>query len=303
MTNEPNTLPFFSGYVSLIGAPNVGKSTLMNHFIGEKLSIVTHKPQTTRKQILGIYSDETHQIIFQDTPGYLNPEYLLHEKMLGYAKNSIENSNLILLMVDATKPEPFNNEFLAQHVNENPNIPVFLVINKIDEVASPRIEKLAVEHAALFPQIKQIHKISAEKGIQTASLLEAIKKELPQHEPYFPVDDLSTHSVRFFVEEIIREKIFLLFEKEIPYSTAVHVTDYQERENSADYIDAEIIVERATQKIIVVGKGGAKIKELGQKSREDIEKLVGKPVYLHLFVKVRDQWRKKNNFLSSFGYE
>lgn len=303
MQSENLTTPFKSGYVSIVGAPNVGKSTLLNHFIGEKLSIVTFKAQTTRHKIIGIYSDDHSQIIFQDTPGYLNPEYLLHEKMLGYAKNSIEDSNLVLLMIDATKPEPFKNQYLTDHLTSNSKTPVFLVVNKIDEVTGERVEKLAQEYRALYPMISQTFKISAEKGINTAALLDTIKANLPEHEAFFPTDDLSTHSVRFFVEEIIREKIFLKFEKEIPYSTAVQVIDYQERPDSADFIDAEIIVERPSQKIIVVGKGGSKIKELGQAAREDVEKLIGKPVYLRLFVKVRDSWRKKDNFLSSFGYD
>ncbi len=294
---------FKAGYVAIVGAPNVGKSTLLNHFIGEKLSIVTYKAQTTRHKITGILTSEEFQIIFQDTPGYLNPEYLLHERMMGYARNSIEDSNVVLMMIDATKPEPFKNEHLLNHLSINKSVPVFLIVNKIDEVTSERVDKLEKEYLELYPMISTTFKISAEKGTNTKPLLDAIVNLIPVHPPFFPVDDLSIHSIRFFVEELIREKIFLQYEMEIPYSTAVLVTDYKEREGTADYIEAEIIVERSSQKIILIGKNGSKIKELGKSAREDIEKLVGKPVFIKLFVKVREQWRRNDNFLNSFGYD
>lgn len=294
-----------SGFVSIIGKPNVGKSTLMNALIGEKLSIITNKPQTTRKKILGILSTEDYQIIFQDTPGILNPEYLLQERMLDYVFQSVKDSELVLFIIDISiDPNgslTLNNERVAKILNEAQTKRI-LLINKIDLSNQTVVENLIKDISAknIF---EKIIPISATEGFNLPSVTEAILEFLPEHPKYFPEDQLSDENERFFVSEIIREKVFELYRDEIPYSTEVIIAEFKERENAKDYISAEIVVEKETQKPIILGAKGEAIKRLGQESREDIEKFLHHEVYLELRVKVREKWRSNPTMLKSFGYK
>ncbi|MCX6170436.1 MAG: GTPase Era [Ignavibacteriales bacterium] len=294
-----------SGFVSIIGKPNVGKSTLMNALIGEKLSITTSKPQTTRKKILGILSAEDYQIIFQDTPGILNPEYLLQERMLEYVYQSVKDSELILFIIDI-KADPNGSETLSDErvskIFENTQLKKILLINKIDLSNQSVVESLIKDLSAkgIF---EKIIPISASEGFNLSSVTESILEFLPEHPKYYPDDQLSDETERFFVSEIIREKVFERYRDEIPYSTEVLIAEYKERENAKDFISAEIVVEKESQKPIIIGNKGEAIKMLGQESREAIEKFLHHEVYLELRVKVREKWRSNPNMLKSFGYK
>lgn len=300
---ESGSKPFRSGYVAIVGIPNVGKSTLMNSLVGEKLAIVSPKPQTTRNKILGILSTDDMQVVFLDTPGYLNPEYELHKKMLEFSRGALKESDLILFIVDMSLSDlqPVH-PILLSHLDEVKKKPLIVIFNKVDKVRPEQEEKCVAFYKAQLPFAADYFSVSAKTGINLDLLTAAIQQRLPEHEPFFPLDDLSSHPVRFFIEEIIREKIFFQYDKEIPYSTAVQVIQYEENEAGVDKIEAEIIVERSTQKMILIGRNGSKLKELGRTSREEIEKLVGKQVYLKLFVKVREKWRRNESHLKSFGY-
>lgn len=294
-----------SGFVSIIGKPNVGKSTLMNALIGEKLSIITKKPQTTRKKILGILSEENYQIIFQDTPGILNPEYLLQERMLDYVFQSVKDSELVLFIIDVNSDpsgaDTLNDERVTKILNEAQSKKI-LLINKIDLSNQIVVENLIKELSAknIFEKILPI---SASEGFNLSSVKDSIIELLPEHPKYFPDDQLSDENERFFVSEIIREKVFERYQDEIPYSTEVIIAEFKERENAKDYISAEIVVEKETQKPIILGAKGDAIKRLGQESREAIEKFLQHEVYLELRVKVREKWRSNPTMLKSFGYK
>ncbi len=293
-----------SGYCTIVGKPNAGKSTLLNAFLGEKLSITTSKPQTTRKRVLGIYNDDNTQIIFLDTPGILDPEYLLQEKMLEHVLLSAKDADVLLIIVDAGNPnvvKEFYENGQIQHLLkfEQPKI---LAINKIDIIDQERLNTL-VEEFGKTKQFNKIIPISAIGSFGVSELLETIKEMLPEHPKFYPDDQLSDANERFFVSEIIREKIFEMYKEEIPYSTEVVVDEFKEREGRKDYISASIILERDSQKPIIIGKKGAKIKELGQKSREEIEEFLQRPVYLELHVKVRPKWRSNPMMLKQFGYD
>lgn len=292
-----------SGYVALVGPPNVGKSTLMNALVGRKLSIVTAKPSTTRHRVLGILSGEGtddepgFQIVFLDTPGIVRPQYRLHEAMMHAVDFAVNDADVLLFMVDASHPG--TPEDALERIGDRPAI---LLLNKIDlmpqEEALPLVEKYQAIRGfdAVIP-------ISALKQFNLDTLLEQILERLPQGPPYYPKDQLSEHPERFFVAEIIREKVFELYREEIPYSTQVNIVSYEERDGAKDFIDAEIVVERDSQKGIVIGKGGSGLKRLGAAARKDIEAFVGSPVYLQLHVKSRADWRNRDGFLRSFGYE
>ncbi len=297
-------MPVKSGFVSIIGKPNVGKSTLMNALIGEKLSITTNKPQTTRKRVLGILSTEDYQIIFLDTPGILDPEYLLQERMLNFVFSSVRDSDVILFMID-TKADPKGELTLSDktvsEILSNKSAKKILLLNKIDLSTQAAVEKLMGDLAAknIF---EKIIPISAEKQFNLNSVTDAIVEYLPEHPKYYPDDQLSDENERFFVSEIIREKIFEYYREEIPYSTEVLIEEFKERENAKDYIRAVIVVEKESQKPIILGAKGESIKKVGQLSREAIEKFLQHEVYLELRVKVRDKWRSNPNMLKSFGY-
>jgi GTP-binding protein Era len=293
-----------AGYCTIAGKPNAGKSTLLNAFLGEKLSITTSKPQTTRKRVLGIFNDNDTQIIFLDTPGILDPEYLLQEKMLEQVLLSAKDADVLLIIVDAGNPNVVkefyeNKQILHLLKFEQPKI---LAINKIDIIDEARLNILVSE----FGRKKQFDKIipiSAIGSFGVNDLLETIIEMLPEHPKFYPDDQLSDANERFFVSEIIREKIFEMYKEEIPYSTEVVIDEFKEREGRKDYISASIILERESQKPIIIGRKGAKIKELGQKSRENIEEFLQRPVYLELHVKVRPKWRSNPQMLKQFGYD
>ena len=293
-----------SGFVSIIGKPNVGKSTLMNALIGERLSIITNKPQTTRKRILGILNAAEYQIIFLDTPGILNPEYLLQERMLEYVFQSAKDSDVILFMVDVDSDpggtKTFSDE-RVQSVLKESNTKKILLLNKIDLSNQTEIDKL-INQFSEKSNFEKVIPISAKEGFNLENVIEAIVELLPEHPKYFPEDQITDENERFFVTEIIREKIFERYREEIPYSTEVLIEEFIERENAKDYVSAVIVVEKETQKPIILGAKGESIKNLGQSARKEIEKFLQREVYLELRVKVREKWRSNPNMLKNFGY-
>ena len=289
--------------MAIIGEPNVGKSTLVNHFVGRKISAVTKKPQTTRHKITGILSREKFQIIFVDTPGLIEPRYLLHEAMVRSAVGALVDADVIVVVADATEHEvlPDGQKYLPVEKLQNTAKPVYLALNKIDLVSEKKLRPIIDRYRAMF-QWRDIIPVSALKGLGTARLLELISGQLPVHPPFFPTDQVSDYPEKFFVGEIIRQKIFELYKEEIPYSTSVDILEYSEREGRKDLIRAEIIVERESQKAILIGKKGRAMKEIGEKSRFDIEEFLGRQIFLELFVKVRANWRNDRNWLKRFGY-
>ncbi|MBX5439373.1 MAG: GTPase Era [Thermoflavifilum sp.] len=291
---------FQSGFVSIIGRPNVGKSTLMNRLIGEKISIVTPKAQTTRHRIAGILNGNHYQMVFLDTPGILDPAYKLQEKMMEAMQAALRDADVVLYLTDVTEaPEEVQQRILALNIQK----PWVLAINKIDlckQTAYPSLESLlaAYDQLAFAPQIVPI---SAEEGLGLDQLLQALLNHLPEGEPYYPDDELTDRPLRFLVAEIILEKIFLLTREEIPYHTTVVIQSYQDKETLTK-IRAEIIVSRESQKGILLGEKGQMIREIGRLAREEIERLIGRKVFLELFVKVRPGWRENDRYLSSLGY-
>lgn len=294
-----------AGFVTIVGKPNAGKSTLMNALIGEKLSITTNKPQTTRKKILGILSHEEYQIIFVDTPGILKPEYLLQEKMLESIFAAVKDSDINLFILDASEDPSGERTFSDPNTNSvisNSSAKNILIINKIDLMKQDEIEMLIkkFEEKNLFSNVIPI---SAEEKYNLESVLNSILEILPVHPKYYPDDQLSDENERFFVTEIIREKIFELYREEVPYSTEVIIDEFKERETGKDYILASIVVERESQKPIIIGNKGEAIKRLGQIARRAVEEFLGKEVFLELNVKVKEKWRSDKNILRQFGYD
>lgn len=295
-----DTKVYKSGYVAIVGRPNVGKSTLMNALLDFKLSIITPKPQTTRTRILGILSGKEFQIIFIDTPGIIKPKYRLQEVMVKSAKRAVADADLVVFMVEANKDEAADITILnsLRAVNK----PLIIVINKIDlapkHVLLPQIESFASNFHPF-----EIIPISAIKSDGLAELKNALVKALPTGPPLYPKDQITEHPERFFVSEIIREKIFQNYSEEVPYSTAVVVDEFKERPQSKDYIKARIIVEKQSHKGILIGKKGNALRRLGQEARKDIESFLGRAVYLELWVAVREKWRQKDTFLKEYGYE
>lgn len=294
---------FRAGYVAIIGEPNVGKSTLMNALLQQKLSIVTPKPQTTRHKIIGILSTEMYQIMFLDTPGLLKPQYLLQERMMESARRAIQDADLLLLLIDATKAsiggDRKGDPALAMLGQSKK--PAFLVINKIDLINKGTLLPVMDAYSKLYP-FKEIIPISALTLEGVEKLKELIINALPEHPPYYPADAVSDHSERFFVAEIIREKIFEAYRQEVPYSTAVEIVEFKEREGQKDFISAEIYVERESQKAILIGKKGQALKEIGERARKEIELFLDRPVFLELHVKVKKDWRNDKALLEKMGY-
>lgn len=288
-----------SGFVNIVGLPNVGKSTLMNHLLEDKLSIVTHKPQTTRHRILGILSTEDYQMILSDVPGYVEEvSYSMHRKMNAFVSESFEDADILIVMVD-----PSGENLLKSDLKDRIqalDIPKFLVFNKMDLYEETDVETLEAAWVAEV-EFNGVFKISARNGDNVADLLKAILTHLPEGPVYYPKDQISDKNVRFFVSEMIREQIFLLFRQEIPYSCQVDIERYKEMEE-IDHIEAMIYVNRKTQKSILIGKGGEAIKKLGIESRKQIEAFLGKKVFLKLHIKVREKWRDNENLLEKFGY-
>ena len=295
---------FKCGYVAIVGEPNVGKSTLMNTLIGQKISIVADKPQTTRHKILGILSTSSFQIIFLDTPGLLKSKYLLHDYMMEAANSAIYDADLILFMIDAQKPkldENLKNDIAFAHIKKA-NKPTLLVINKVDLVNKPSLLPIIDAYSKIFSFL-EIFPISALNGLGTVDLLKSIVKNLPEHPPYYPLDTVSDANERFFVSEIIREKIFHNYRQEIPYSTTVEIIEFKEGEGKKDFISAEIYVEKTSQKAILIGKNGSALKKIGEEARKDIEQFLGRKVFLELHVKVREKWRDSDAWLKRLGYK
>jgi len=292
-----------AGYVTIFGEPNVGKSTLMNAVLNTKLSITTSKPQTTRRKILGIYSDDEAQIVFLDTPGLIEPKYLLQQKMVEAIHNALDECDLILAVVDVTEKvlKNFENKLIPVLLPFSGKKNIFLVINKIDLVTKEEVLKIIDSKKDEF-KFDEIIPLSALHQFNVQELTNTIKKYLPVHPPYFPTDILSQKPERFFIAEIIREKIFEAYRDEIPYSTEVVIAEYKERSKGKDYINAEIYVERESQKKIIIGKDGEALKKIGEKARKDIENFIGKGVYLELYVKVRENWRDNPRWIKTFGY-
>jgi GTPase len=292
------------GYTALIGLPNSGKSTLLNSILGQKFSIVSSKPQTTRKRILGILSEENYQIIFLDTPGILDPKYLLQKKMMEAVQQSIQDADIFLVLLDL-KSDPDGKNFMLNDVWNNlikeTGKPTILLLNKIDLTTAEHTKKL-VDKFEKKENFKKIIPISAAKGINTQNVINEIVKLLPEGPRLFPADIISDENERFFVSEIIREKILEQYEEEIPYSAEVVIADFKERENAKDYIYAEIFVERESQRKMIIGKNANAIKKLGQNARKDIEEFLQKEVFLELRAKVKEKWRKNEKSLKGFGY-
>lgn len=287
-----------AGFVSIIGKPNVGKSTLMNALIGEKLSIITPKAQTTRHRILGIVNEDNYQVVFSDTPGIIKPKYSLQDSMMNFVNGALSDADLILFVTDINEQHD-ENDVLEKIINTN--IPLIVLINKIDNSTQAEVdEKTSYWQEKLNP--KHIFAISALHGYNLEGILPLILDHIPEHPPYYDKEDLTDRNQRFFVSEIIREKIFTNYQKEIPYSTEVVITAFKEEEKITR-ISAEIIVERDSQKNILIGKGGSMLKKTGTEARKDIEKFLDQKVFLETFVKVLPDWRSKKNYLKSFGYE
>lgn len=290
-------VPHKAGFVSIIGKPNVGKSTLMNALVGEKLSIITSKAQTTRHRIFGILSGNDFQIIYSDTPGILAPQYELHKSMMRFVNTSLEDADVILFVTDIY--EKFEDDEVIQKINRA-NVPIIFLMNKIDQAKGSQVhDKLAYwkEHI----NVKEMLAISALEKLGIDEVFNAIMENLPEHPPYFPKDEITDKSERFFAAEIVREKIFLNYKKEVPYSSEVVVTEFKEEENIIR-MRAEIYVERKTQKGIIIGKGGEALKKVGIQARQEMEQFFGKQVYLETYVKVEPDWRKKQTKLDRFGY-
>lgn len=288
---------FKSGFVSIVGKPNVGKSSLMNKLMNENISIITPKAQTTRHRIMGILNGDNYQIVYSDTPGILEPKYSLHEAMMTYVKVSLEDADLILLVVsieDKYEPDLFDRFKVIK-------TPVLLVINKSDLGKGSQAHDKALYWKGLLPTIADIVSVSAKTGDQIDQLLPKILALMPEHPAYFPNDEYTDRSERFFASEIIREKIFLNYEQEIPYSTEVSITSFKD-EPEIIRISATIYVERDSQKGIIIGKGASSIKKVGVEARRDMETFFGKKIFLETHVKVADNWRKQSFKLKQFGY-
>ena len=289
-----------AGFVNIVGNPNVGKSTLMNDLVGERMSIITDKAQTTRHRITGIVDAPDYQIVFSDTPGVLKPRYKLQESMLQFSEGALTDADVLLYVTDVVEDPEKNAGFLAKVSKEK--VPVLLAINKIDLLkgGSGELERIVGEWQKRLPSA-EIFPISATEKFNVENLMRRIVELLPPSPPYFGKDALTDKPARFFVTEIIREKILLNYDKEVPYSTEVIVEKFEEKEKSI-HIMAVIYVERDTQKGILIGRGGAMLKKVGTMARKDIETFFGKSVYLELYVKVEPNWRNRENKLRSFGY-
>ncbi|MDD2622817.1 MAG: GTPase Era [Bacteroidales bacterium] len=286
-----------AGYVSIVGNPNVGKSTLMNALIGQHLSIITSKAQTTRHRIMGIVNGEDYQIVYSDTPGLLNPAYKMQEYMMRYIETALQDSDLLLYVVEVKETK--HNEKVIQKLKDI-HIPLFLIINKIDAATQEQIQSSRLHWEEMLNPQKTFC-VSALKQEGLDDLMLAIVEQLPACPPYFPKDELTDRPMRFFVSEIIREKILLFYQKEIPYSVEVEITAYKEKKEIT-FIDAIIYVERETQKGILLGHKGQAIKTLGTEARLAVENFIGRKAYLSLSIKVQKDWRNNESRLQHFGY-
>ncbi|MFH1006503.1 MAG: GTPase Era [Candidatus Latescibacterota bacterium] len=288
-----------SGYVAIIGKPNAGKSTLMNALVGERLSIVTPKPQTTRGRVLGIMTSETCQAVFWDTAGMLEPKGRLQEVMARQIQDSVKDADVLLALVDASAPKDFLDDRMRK-ILKGWRGPLIVAINKCDLVTEKPLRKIV---DAIRAEVSgEVVSLSALRGTHVDGLMALIEERLPEGPFFYPPDMVAEQPERFFVSELIREEIFLKLGQELPYAAAVKVEEFREREGRKDYIQAVIYVERSSQKGIVIGAGGAMLKQIGQEARTKIEAFLDRPVYLELWVKVRANWRKREQDLEEFGY-
>ena len=298
--NEQDT-DFKSGYVSILGAPNAGKSTLLNRILGEKISITSKKPQTTRNRILGVLHHSKSQMVFFDTPGVFQAKDKLNVRIVDAAFAALGDADLVLVVVDVSQPDPNAERYLVKKLKSQ-NRPVILALNKIDLIKKSDmleiIEKWSTEHG-----FKVVVPISARHGTQVDDLIATMEKILPAGPPFFPEDTLTDLSERFIVAELVREQVFRMTGEEIPYATAVTVDTFKEKKQGRLIsIEATIHLERSSQKGIVIGKNGAKLKQIGTRSREQIEQLLGTKVFLKLFVRIQKNWRKDTKAIRRFGY-
>ena len=288
-----------SGFVNIVGNPNVGKSTLMNRLVGERLSIITSKAQTTRHRIMGIVNTEDMQIVYSDTPGVLRPNYKLQESMLNFSESALGDADVLLYVTDVVETVDKNSDFLRRV--ERMECPVLLLINKIDQTNQEALEKLVDVWKELLPKA-EIIPISALSNFNVDYVKRRVEELMPESHPYFEKDALTDKPARFFVTEIIREKILLYYQKEVPYSVEVVVESFKESEKMI-HIKALIIVERDSQKGIIIGHQGQALKKVGAMARKDIERFFDKKVFLEMFVKVEKDWRNRDNLLRNFGYQ
>lgn len=288
-----------SGFVNIVGNPNVGKSTLMNRLVGEKLSIITPKSQTTRHRIIGIVNTPEYQVVYSDTPGVLRPNYKLQEQMLNFSLSALDDADVLLYVTDVVEKIDKNDDFLSKV--QRLNLPVLLLINKIDQTTQTELEKMVETWHEMLPDA-EIYPISALNNFNIDRVQKRILELLPESPPYFEKDALTDKPARFFVNEIIREKALLLYQKEVPYSIEAIVEEFKE-ETDIIRIRAIILVERDTQKGIVIGHKGESLKRLGTLARKDIELFFEKKVFLQLYVKVEKDWRNRDNLLKNFGYK
>ena len=288
-----------AGFVNIVGNPNVGKSTLMNQLVGERISIATFKAQTTRHRIMGIVNTEDMQIVFSDTPGVLKPNYKLQESMLAFSESALTDADILLYVTDVVENPQKNMDFLEKVAKMT--IPVILLINKIDESNQQKLGELVEQWHQLLPNA-EILPISAKNKFGTEMLLKRIKELLPESPAYFDKDQLTDKPARFFVTEIIREKILLYYDKEVPYSVEVRCDSFKETEKQIN-INATIYVERDSQKGIIIGHQGTAIKKMSTEARKTLEKFFDKKIFLETFVKVDKDWRSNDKELNSFGYK
>lgn len=287
-----------SGFVNIVGNPNVGKSTLMNRLVGERISIITSKAQTTRHRIMGIVNTEDMQIVYSDTPGVLRPNYKLQESMLNFSESALDDADVLLYVTDVIETIDKNEEFLQQVQKEK--CPILLLINKIDMTDQQKLEALVQEWKTILPQA-EIIPISALSNFNVDYVKQRVEELMPESPPYFEKDALTDKPARFFVTEIIREKILLYYQKEIPYAVEVVVELFKE-DAEMIHIKALIICERDSQKGIIIGHRGQVLKKVGAMARKDIERFFEKKVFLEMFVKVEKDWRNRDNMLRAFGY-
>lgn len=287
-----------SGFVNIVGNPNVGKSTLMNRLVGERISIITSKAQTTRHRIMGIVNTDDMQIVYSDTPGVLRPNYKLQESMLNFSESALDDADVLIYVTDVIETIDKNEEFLQQVKKEK--CPILLLINKIDQTDQTKLEALVQEWSGILPQA-EIIPIAALSNFNVNYVKQRVEELMPESPPYFEKDALTDKPARFFVTEIIREKILLYYQKEIPYAVEVVVEMFKE-EDDLIHIKALIICERDSQKGIIIGHGGQALKKVGAMARKDIECFFGKKVFLEMFVKVEKDWRNRDKMLRAFGY-
>lgn len=295
-------MEYVSGFVTVVGRPNVGKSTLLNALLGEKMLIVSDKPQTTRNRIQCILSGEGYQIVFIDTPGIHKPKSLLGEAMVKTALNTLQEVDVVLFMVEANEEPGAGDRFVAEHLRAV-NTPVFLVINKVDLVKGPQLMQLETAWQQLLPQVAGVAHVSAITGYNLDYLLQQVVSSLPPGPQYYPEDMIIDQPERFIVAELVREKILHLTHEEVPHAVAVVVEEMREREDDMVFVRATIYVERESQKGIIIGKHGAMLKAIGENARADIEKLLGSRIFLDLWVKTRKDWRNELSGLRQLGYE